>query len=116
MKDASCIFCKVVAGEVPGEIVYQDEMAIAIRDINPQAPVHLLIIPRAHLTSLAAAKPEEIPLVCHLVHVAWQLASKERIAERGYRVVINSGAEGDQVVPHLHVHLLGGRQLSGRIA
>ncbi|MBI4334272.1 MAG: histidine triad nucleotide-binding protein [Chloroflexi bacterium] len=115
MKDANCIFCKIIAGEIPGEPVYQDDAVVAIRDINPQAPVHLLILPRTHLASLAAATPEDMPLVCRLVQVAWLLAAKEKVAQRGYRVVINSGPEGDQVVPHLHVHLLGGRHLSGRI-
>ncbi len=115
MKDVNCIFCKIVAGEIPGEIVFKDERAVAFKDIHPLAPVHLLIVPRAHVASLAAARPEEMPLVGHLVHLAAQLAVKEGIADRGYRVVINSGPEGDQAVPHLHVHLLGGRHLSGQL-
>ncbi len=116
MKDPDCIFCKIIGKQIPGDIVYEDQKAVAIRDIHPQAPVHILILPRQHLTSLATVTSEELPLVCHLVHVAADLAVKEKIAERGYRVVINNGEEGDQAVPHLHVHLLGGRRLSGRIA
>jgi histidine triad (HIT) family protein len=100
---------------VPGEIVYQDETTIAIKDIHPLSPVHLVILPRIHLTSLADVRPEQMYLVNHLIEVAQQLAKKEGIAQKGYRVVINSGPDGDQAVPHLHVHLLGGRHLSGQL-
>jgi len=110
-----CIFCQIVAGKVPSEIIYQDGEVAAFRDINPQAPLHLLIIPKRHITSLADLSAEETPLAGQMVRVANQLAKREGVAENGYRLVINSGAEGGQLVPHLHLHLLGGRRLSGTL-
>ncbi len=110
-----CIFCQIVAGKIPGEILYQDEEVIAFRDINPQAPTHLLVIPRRHIVSLADLSEDESPLMGHMVSTANQLAIREGVAESGYRLVINSGKQGGQLVPHLHLHLLGGRQLSGRL-
>jgi histidine triad (HIT) family protein len=107
-----CIFCQIVAGEVPSEIIYQDEEAIAFRDINPQAPVHLLVITREHISSLAHLTEAESPLIGHMANIANQLAKREGIAEGGYRLAINCGEQGRQLVPHLHMHLLGGRQLS----
>lgn len=107
-----CIFCKIVAGEVPSKIFYQDEEMIAFPDIYPQAPTHLLIVPRKHIPSLATLTEEESPLIAHMVNIANRLAKEEGISERGYRVVINCGEEGGQAVPHLHMHLLGGRRLS----
>jgi len=108
----SCIFCQIVSGKVPSEILYQDEEVIAFRDINPQAPKHLIIIPKRHIPSLAHLPQAESPLIGHMVNVANQLAQKEGIAEKGYRLAINCGEQGGQVVPHLHLHLLGGRKLS----
>ncbi len=110
-----CIFCKIVAGEIPSDIIYQDEEAIAFRDIEPQAPVHLLIIPRKHIPSLTDLTEAESSLVVHMVNIASQLAAKEGISTGGYRLVINCGEQGGQLVPHLHMHLLGGRQLSGAL-
>ena len=110
-----CIFCQIVAGKVPSEILYQDEKVIVFRDINPVAPTHLLIIPKEHIPSLAHLSEAEAPLVGHMVSVANQLAKREGIAESGYRVVINCGEQGGQLVPHLHMHLIGGRRLSGRL-
>ena len=107
-----CIFCKIVAGEIPSDVLYQDEKVIAFRDINPLAPAHLLIIPRKHISSLADLSEDEASLVGDMVNVANQLAKKEGIAESGYRLVINCGKQGGQLVPHLHMHLLGGRQLA----
>ena len=107
-----CIFCQIVAGKIPSDIVYQDEEVIAFRDINPVAPTHLLIIPRKHIPSLAHLPDVEIPLIGHMVKVANQLAREGDVAESGYRLVINSGEQGGQLVPHLHMHLLGGRRLS----
>jgi histidine triad (HIT) family protein len=106
-----CIFCRIVAGEIASDIIYQDEDAIALRDINPQAPVHLLIMPKSHIPSLAEVGVNHRQLLGHLVHVANELAKGEGISEKGYRLVINSGPESGQEVPHLHLHLLGGRQL-----
>ena len=110
-----CIFCKIVAGEVPTEILYQDEEVVAFRDINPQAPTHLIIIPKRHIPSLAHLSETELPLIGHMVNLANQLAKREGIAESGYRLVINCGKQGGQLVPHLHMHLLGGRKLSNEL-
>ena len=111
MKD-DCIFCQIIDGKIPSEIRYQDEEVIAFRDINPEAPVHLLIVPRKHIPSLTQLSAEDLPLVGHMVNMANQLAGREGIAETGYRLLINCGEEGGQVVPHLHLHLIGGKKLS----
>ena len=108
-----CIFCKIVAGQIPSDVVYTDDRVIAFRDINPMAPVHLLIIPREHIVSLNDITERETPLVGHMVQVAKQLAKQQGVGTKGYRVVINCGSQGGQVVRHLHMHLLGGRELSG---
>jgi histidine triad (HIT) family protein len=110
-----CIFCQIVAGKVPSNILYQDEEVIAFRDVNPQSPTHLLIIPRRHIPSLAHLSKAELSLIGHMVDVANQLAKKEGIVEKGYRLVINCGEQGGQLVPHLHMHLLGGRKLSDKL-
>jgi histidine triad (HIT) family protein len=107
-----CIFCQIVAGKVPSDIVYRDEEVVAFRDINPVAPTHLLIIPKRHIPSLAHLSDAEIPLIGHMVKVANQLAREGGVAESGYRLVINCGEQGGQLVPHLHMHLLSGRKLS----
>jgi len=107
-----CIFCQIVAGKVPGEFLYQDEEIIAFRDINPQAPTHLLIIPKSHIPSLAHLSEADSPLIGHMVNAANELAKKEGISESGYRLAISCGEDGGQVVPHLHMHLVGGRRLS----
>ena len=108
-----CIFCKIIAGQIPSDVVYTDNKVIAFRDINPLAPVHLLIIPREHITTLNDISEQETMLMGHMLQVARQLAKQHGIATKGYRVVINCGPQGGQVVPHLHMHLLGGRELSG---
>ena len=110
-----CIFCRIVAGEVPSDIVYQDEDFLAFRDISPQAPTHVLIIPKTHITSLAQLTEEQQELAVRLIIIARKLAEKEGIAKRGYRLVINCGPEGGQLVPHLHLHLIGGRKLDDRL-
>ncbi len=107
-----CVFCRIIAGEIPADVVHQDDKVIAIRDIKPQAPAHLLVIPKAHIPSLAELGPGQSELAAHLIHIAHELARKEGVSEKGYRLVINCGREGGQEVPHLHLHLLGGRQLS----
>lgn len=107
-----CIFCQIVAGEIPSQILYQDEEVIAFSDINPQAPIHLLIIPRRHISSLTQLTEADWLLSGHMINVANQLAEREGIAENGYRLVLNCGEQGGQLVPHLHLHLLGGRTLS----
>src|SRR3990172_3257847 len=110
-----CIFCQIVAGKIPADILYQDEEVIAFRDINPLAPVHLLIIPKKHISSPVQLSEAESSLMGKMVNTANQLAKKEGIAESGYRLVINCGQQGGQGVAHLHMHLLGGRQLSARL-
>ena len=107
-----CIFCQIIAGKVPSEIIYQDEEIVAFRDINPQSPVHLLIIPKKHIPSLAHLSEAESPLIGHMVNIANQLAKRESISESGYRLAISCGEQGGQEVPHLHMHLVGGRQLA----
>jgi histidine triad (HIT) family protein len=110
-----CIFCKIVTGEIPSDIVYENEEIIAFRDINPQAPVHIIIIPRNHIASLSDLSQSDSALVGRMVMVANKLAKDEGIAEKGYRLVINCGKEGGQLVPHLHLHLVGGRKLSDQV-
>lgn len=110
-----CIFCRIVAGEVPGDIVYQDEDFLAFRDISPKAPTHVLIIPKTHITSAAELADGQQELAGRLIIIAKNLAEKEGIAKKGYRLVINCGPEGGQVVPHLHLHLIGGRQMDARL-
>ena len=110
-----CIFCKIASGEIPGDIVHRDEEVIAFRDINPQAPVHIVIIPRKHIAALPDLSESDSALVGRLVAVANKLAEQEGIAQKGYRLTINCGKEGGQVVPHLHLHLVGGRQLSDQV-
>ncbi|MDH5696704.1 MAG: histidine triad nucleotide-binding protein [Dehalococcoidia bacterium] len=110
-----CVFCQIVSGKIPSDIIYQDEELIAFRDIKPQAPVHLIIIPRRHIPSLVQLTEDELPVIAHMVEVANQLAKGEGVAQSGYRLVINCGKEGGQLVPHLHLHLLGGRRLSDQL-
>lgn len=106
-----CVFCRIIAGEIPSDLVYRDDQVVAFRDIHPAAPTHILIVPRAHIASLADATREQQALLGHMMLVAKELAEKAGVAARGFRVVVNSGAEGGQVVPHLHMHLLAGRRM-----
>lgn len=110
-----CVFCQIVAGKIPSKTLYQDEEVIAFRDINPVAPTHLIIIPKRHIPSLAHLSDTETPLIGHMAKIANQLAREEGISESGYRLVISCGKGGGQVVPHLHMHLLGGRRLSDKL-
>jgi histidine triad (HIT) family protein len=110
-----CIFCRIIAGEIPADIVYQDGDFLAFRDIIPKAPTHMLIIPKTHITSVAELTEEQQKLAGRLIIIAKNLAEKEGIARKGYRLVINCGSEGGQVVPHLHLHLIGGRQMDARL-
>jgi histidine triad (HIT) family protein len=111
MNSSDCLFCKILAGDVPAELVYESNEAIAFRDINPQAPSHLLIIPRQHIETINDLGPGDAVLVGNLFLVAQQVAKDEGIAENGYRVVMNCNADAGQTVFHLHLHMLGGRQL-----
>jgi histidine triad (HIT) family protein len=107
-----CIFCKIVAGEIPSDVVYQGDEIIAFRDINPLAPVHIQVIPKKHIPSLVDLSDDDLSLVAEMIRVANQLAKSEGIAGSGYRLAMNCGKQGGQLVPHLHMHLLGGRQMS----
>ena len=110
-----CLFCRIVAGEIPSDIVYQDEDFLAFRDIEPQAPKHVIIIPKTHITSLAELTEKQQGLIGRLIILARNLAEEEEIAKSGYRLAINCGPEGGQLVPHLHLHLIGGRKLGDQL-
>ncbi|MBN8583018.1 MAG: histidine triad nucleotide-binding protein [Anaerolineae bacterium] len=108
---SDCIFCKIIKGDIPSTNVYKDEHVTAFRDINPVAPTHILIVPNKHIDSVDVMIVDDEPLIGHLFTVAKELAAKEGIAEGGYRLVVNTGAESGQTVFHVHLHLLGGRQM-----
>lgn len=110
---SDCIFCKIAAGQIPAKKLYEDEQAVAFADIDPKAPVHILVIPKQHIASLAevGASEREKTLMGHLLGVANELAREQGLG-KGYRVVINVGPDGGQAVDHLHVHLLGGRAMT----
>lgn len=108
---ADCIFCKIAAGEAPSEIVYQDEQVIAFRDINPVAPTHILIVPKKHLASVNEITAQDEMMIGHMFFIANQLAREEGIHETGYRLIINNGPHGGQVVDHLHLHMMGGQAM-----
>jgi histidine triad (HIT) family protein len=107
-----CVFCRIVAGEIPADIVYQDKALLAFRDINPQAPTHILIIPKSHIASLADITAKHQALMGRIILLARDLAEKEGISDGGYRLSVSTGADGGQLVPHVHFHLLGGRKLN----
>ena len=112
---ADCLFCRIVAGAIPAAKVYEDPHVVAIRDINPQAPVHVLIVPRVHIESLNALDECHGALMGRIIVVAAKLARDLGLAEGGYRLVTNCGPDAGQTVFHLHTHLLGGTPLSGRM-
>ena len=106
-----CIFCKIANQQIPVELVYKGEQVVAFRDINPKAPVHLLIIPKKHIPGVLHLTDADADIVGKLFEAAAQLARQQGVAESGFRLVVNSGPDAGQSVPHLHVHLLGGREL-----
>jgi len=108
----ACIFCEIIKGSIPSKKVYEDEDAFAFRDINPQAPTHILIIPKRHIATTNDLTPADAELVGKLFIVAKKLAADEGIAESGYRAVFNCNADAGQAVFHIHVHLLGGRAMT----
>jgi len=108
---AECLFCRIASGELEAAIVYQDDSVVAFRDTNPRAPVHILIIPRKHISSVNETSEEDEATLGHVVRIAAGLASEEGVAESGYRLVTNCGAAAGQSVDHVHFHLLGGRSL-----
>ena len=108
----NCLFCNIVAEEIPADIVYEDDSIIAFRDINPQAPVHILIIPKLHISTLNDLKPEHAELIGELILSAKDIAKKEGISDAGYRTGFNCNKAAGQTVYHIHLHLLGGRTFS----
>lgn len=104
-----CVFCRIISHQTPAKIVFENDSILAFEDLNPQAPVHLLVVPRKHLPSLKEARAEDGPLVGNLFIVAAQLARERQINANGYRLVVNNGIWAGQTVFHLHVHVLGGR-------
>ena len=111
----NCLFCKIIAGDIPSTKVYEDEKILAFRDINPQAPTHILVIPKAHIASVAEITAENAAVVAHIFTVIPQIAAAEGLAN-GYRVVSNCGDDAGQTVHHLHFHILGGKALSLEMA
>jgi histidine triad (HIT) family protein len=107
-----CIFCKIISSNLGSKLIYEDEHLIAFDDINPQAPCHKLIVPREHIATLNDLPPEKLYLAGHLISSAQKIAKILNIAKDGYRLVINCNVEGGQTVPHIHVHLLGGRSMT----
>jgi histidine triad (HIT) family protein len=105
------LFERIIQGEVPAKIIHEDDQCVAIRDINPQAPTHVLVIPKKVIPRLGEATPSDESLLGHLLFTAAEVAKREGLAENGYRVVVNQGWQAGESVPHLHVHVLGGRQL-----
>lgn len=111
----NCLFCKIIAGDIPSTKVYEDETVYAFRDIAPQAPTHILVIPKAHMTSVSDVTAENSAVVAHIFEVIPQIAKAEGL-ENGYRVVSNCGEDACQSVPHLHFHILGGKKLTEQMA
>ena len=111
----NCLFCKIVAGIIPSTKVYEDDLVLAFRDIAPQAPTHILVIPKAHIGSVAEVTPANSSVVAHIFEVIPAIAAKEGLTN-GYRVVSNCGADAGQTVHHLHFHILGGKELALQMA
>ena len=107
-----CIFCKIVSGDIPGDIVYQDDDVLAFRDLNPKAPTHILVIPKKHIATLNDLQTDDAELVGKMYLTAKNIAVEEGIAEAGYRTVMNCNAQAGQTVFHIHLHVLGGRPMS----
>ena len=115
MREMDCIFCKIIQKEIPANIVYEDEEVLAFRDIQPAAPVHILVIPKKHIASLVDLKPGEEAIIAKIYQVIQQIAKQEKIADKGFRVIVNCGEDGGQEVGHLHFHLLAGKKLGEKI-
>ncbi len=107
-----CIFCKIAKGEIPSEIIFEDDDCVAFNDVNPQGPVHFLVAPKKHISSLAEMTEEDEALLGHMLTVVSILAYEKGLNDKGYRVVNNCGADGGQTVEHLHFHVIGGRHLN----
>ena len=115
IKMTDCLFCKIIAGDIPSTKVYEDETVFAFRDINPQAPTHILVIPKTHISGCNGVTADNSTVVAHIFEVIPQIAKAEGLAN-GYRVVSNCGADAGQTVPHLHFHILGGKALNLEMA
>lgn len=111
MIDPDCIFCRIVSGDVPADVVHSTDELVAFRDINPQAPVHVQVIPRRHITDASALGAGDGALLVQMVLAAQHVAASEGISERGYRLLFNVGEDAANTIPHLHLHVLGGRRL-----
>lgn len=111
----NCLFCKIIKGEIPSTKVYEDNEILAFRDINPVAPVHVLVIPKKHIASLAELQQEDENLIGKIYGVINKIAKQENILEKGYRVIVNCGEDGGQEVKHLHFHLIGGKKLGTKL-
>jgi histidine triad (HIT) family protein len=112
---SNCIFCKIAAKTIPASIVYEDDLLIAFEDINPQAPVHILLVPKKHISTLMDVAEEDLHIFGRMTGVAVEIARQRGISDRGFRVVTNCNPEGGQEVYHVHQHILGGRQLRGSL-
>ncbi len=112
---SDCIFCKIINKELPSTVVYEDEEILAFKDINPVTPVHILVIPKKHISNLNEVEPEDEAVIGKIYTVIKQIAKKEGIAEKGYRIIVNCGEDGGQEVGHLHFHILGGKKLGTKI-
>ncbi|MFN3237496.1 MAG: histidine triad nucleotide-binding protein [Pseudomonadales bacterium] len=108
-----CLFCKIVAGDIPADKVYEDERILAFNDISPQAPTHILVIPKEHIATVNDLAPEHSDLIGHMVLSAQKIAKEQGLADDGYRLIMNCNEQGGQTVYHIHLHILGGRQLRG---
>jgi len=106
-----CIFCKIASGEIPADTVYEDDAVVAFRDLNPQAPTHVLVIPKRHIATLNDLQPEDEPVLGRMYGAARRIAEQEGFADTGYRTVVNCNEAGGQTVFHIHLHLLGGRMM-----
>jgi len=109
---SDCIFCKIVSGEIPGDIVYQDDGVLAFRDLGPQAPVHVLVIPKRHISTINDLQSEDAELIGKMYLAAKKIAKQEGMDESGYRCVMNCNSDGGQTVHHIHLHVLGKRQMT----
>lgn len=110
-----CIFCKIIAGQIPSTTVFEDERVQVIEDINPQAPIHLLVLPKEHIDGIDTAQASDEALLGHMMLVGAMVARQKGIEQDGYRLVVNTGTHGAQSILHLHLHVLGGRQLTGQM-
>jgi histidine triad (HIT) family protein len=107
-----CVFCNIASGKTPSNLIYEDEELVAFPDLHPQAPIHILIIPRKHIQSLNTLPDNEVQLIPHMIKAAKLIARQKGILDSGYKLVINTGKEGGQIIQHLHMHILGGRHLN----